>query len=230
MSSNNVGIALIVIVALAIAGLVFTHNKKTATTTTTQTTTTTETQTDAFSTTQQTSDTTNTTTPTTPMTTPQVTKAVFTTNLGAFTVELYGDKTPITVENFAKLVESGFYKDTKFHRVIKGFMIQGGDPLSRDDTKKSLWGTGGPGYQFQDEFVQGLSNVKGTLSMANAGAGTNGSQFFINTADNTFLDGKHTVFGKVTDGMDVVEKISNTKTGQNDQPVTAVVITSIEVL
>ncbi|HEY1041789.1 MAG TPA: peptidylprolyl isomerase [Candidatus Paceibacterota bacterium] len=164
------------------------------------------------------------------MTTPQVTKAVFTTNLGAFTVELYGAQTPKTVENFAKLVTSGFYTDTKFHRVIKGFMIQGGDPLSKDDSQKQLWGTGGPGYKFEDEFVKELSNVKGTLSMANAGPGTNGSQFFVNTADNTFLDGKHTVFGKVLEGMDVIEKISNTKTDSTDKPVTAVVIKSIEVL
>ncbi len=160
----------------------------------------------------------------------QITKAVFATNYGTFTLELFGDKTPKTVQNFTNLVKNGFYTNTKFHRVIKGFMIQGGDPLSKDDSQQSMWGTGGPGYQFEDEFVQGLSNVVGTISMANAGPGTNGSQFFINVADNTFLDGKHTVFGKVIEGMDVIYAIATTATQGSDRPVNPVEITSIEIL
>jgi cyclophilin family peptidyl-prolyl cis-trans isomerase len=169
-------------------------------------------------------------TTTTQDTVAQVSKAVIATNYGTFTIELYGDKTPKTVENFTNLAKNGFYTNTKFHRVIKGFMIQGGDPLSKDDSQKDYWGTGGPGYQFEDEIVSGLSNVTGTLSMANAGAGTNRSQFFINVADNTFLDGKHTVFGKVLEGMDVIFSIAATQTDGNDRPVKPVEITSIEIL
>jgi cyclophilin family peptidyl-prolyl cis-trans isomerase len=113
--------------------------------------------------------------------------------------------------------------------VIEGFMIQGGDPLSKDVANKAMWGTGGPGYQFADEFGQGLSNVTGTISMANAGPNTNGSQFFVNTNDNVFLDGKHAVFGKVSSGMDVVMKISQLPTDQSDKPVQDVVIEKVEI-
>lgn len=155
--------------------------------------------------------------------------ATFNTNKGSFTIELYGNATPKTVENFIKLSNDGFYTSTRFHRVIENFMIQGGDPQSKDLSLADMWGTGGPGYQFEDEFVDELSNVTGTLSMANAGPGTNGSQFFVNVADNTFLDGKHTVFGRVTDGMDVVTAISNAPTGEADRPVDEVVIQSIEI-
>lgn len=148
------------------------------------------------------------------------------TNLGDITIEFSGD-VPNTVANFTKLAESGFYNGTKFHRVIKGFMIQGGDPLTKDDTMQARWGTGGPGYQFADEIHAGNANTAGTIAMANAGPNTNGSQFFINVANNNFLDTKHTVFGKVTNGMEVVEKIQNTQTGASDRPVTPIVIESV---
>ena len=157
----------------------------------------------------------------------KMTTATFKTSKGDVTIEFFDSQAPKTVANFQKLGKDGFYDGTKFHRVIKGFMIQGGDPLTKDDTKMSAWGTGGPGYQFADEITATNKNDIGTISMANAGANTNGSQFFINTAANNFLDGKHTVFGKVTAGMDVVKAIENTPTGQADRPVTPVVINSI---
>src|SRR5207244_2295044 len=121
----------------------------------------------------------------------------------------------------------GFYSGTKFHRVIAGFMIQGGDPLSKDDSMQARWGTGGPGYQFADEIRANNKNDIGTIAMANSGPNTNGSQFFINVANNNFLDGKHTTFGKVTSGMDIVDKIQHTPTGENDRPLSAVSIESI---
>jgi cyclophilin family peptidyl-prolyl cis-trans isomerase len=149
------------------------------------------------------------------------------TNHGDITIEFYPERTPNTVENFIKLAKSGFYDGTKFHRVIKGFMIQGGDPLTKDDAMQSRWGTGGPGYKFNDEIMPDNRNDVGTISMANAGPNTNGSQFFINVADNDFLDGKHTVFGRVVAGMDVVGKIENTQTGPGDRPVEPVIIESV---
>ncbi|MDB4984766.1 MAG: peptidyl-prolyl cis-trans isomerase, peptidylprolyl isomerase [Patescibacteria group bacterium] len=155
------------------------------------------------------------------------TQATFHTSLGDFTIALDTANTPNTVENFTKLVSSGFYNMTKFHRVIAGFMIQAGDPQSKDDSLADRWGTGGPGYTFADEIKSTNADVKGTIAMANAGPNTNGSQFFINVADNTYLNTKHTVFGHVTSGYDVVEKISSVQTGQNDRPVTPVVIESI---
>lgn len=155
--------------------------------------------------------------------------AVFTTNQGTFSLSLEAEKAPNTVANFVKLAQAGFYNGQRFHRVIEGFMIQGGDPLSKDVSNKAMWGTGGPGYQFADEFGVGLSNVVGTISMANAGPNTNGSQFFINTNDNVFLDGKHAVFGKVISGMDVVLKISQVQTDQSDKPVQDVVIEKVEI-
>lgn len=155
--------------------------------------------------------------------------AIFTTNKGAITIELFNDKAPKTVENFKKLAGEGFYNGTRFHRVIQGFMIQGGDPLSKDLSKQSAWGTGGPGYSFADEIHADNQNIIGTIAMANAGPNTNGSQFFINTANNSFLNTKHTVFGKVIAGMDVVTAIEQTKTGQNDRPLEEVVIQRIEV-
>lgn len=170
-----------------------------------------------------------TTTPTSTSTVPQSVTAVFTTNQGSFSIQLEDKKAPKTVANFVKLAQSGFYNGQRFHRVIEGFMIQGGDPLSKDVANKAMWGTGGPGYQFADEFGPGLSNVVGTISMANAGPNTNGSQFFINTNDNIFLDGKHAVFGKVVSGMDVVMKISQVQTDQSDKPVSDVVITKVEI-
>ncbi len=149
------------------------------------------------------------------------------TNKGDITIQFYTEQTPNTVANFTKLAQSGLYDKVKFHRVIKGFMIQGGDPLSKDDSMSDRWGSGGPGYQFADEITSTNKNDEGTISMANAGPNTNGSQFFINVANNNFLDTKHTVFGKVTKGMDVVKMIENTKTDQNDRPIEPMVIESI---
>lgn len=156
-------------------------------------------------------------------------KATIKTNKGDIVLELYKDQTPNTAGNFAKLAGEGFYNGTKFHRVIDGFMIQGGDPLTKDDSMQARWGTGGPGYQFADEIAPGLSNVVGTISMANAGPNTNGSQFFINVADNTFLDGKHAVFGRVVEGMDIVLAISKVERNSRDVPVEAVVLESVAV-
>jgi len=159
----------------------------------------------------------------------KMTTVTMTTNQGEITLELFGDLKPKTVENFTKLAKEGFYNDTRFHRVIKGFMIQGGDPLSKDVANQHRWGTGGPGYSFADELSNENKNVIGTISMANSGPNTNGSQFFINTANNNFLDTKHTVFGKVVAGMDVVYAIENNKTGQNDRPIEDMIIVKIEV-
>ena len=149
------------------------------------------------------------------------------TNKGDITILFQKDGVPNTVANFIKLTESKFYDGVKFHRVIKGFMIQGGDPLTKDDSQKSLWGTGGPGYSFADELTPNNKNDVGTIAMANSGPNTNGSQFFINVAPNNFLDTKHVVFGKVTSGMDVVTAIENTPTDSNDRPISPVVIESI---
>lgn len=156
-------------------------------------------------------------------------KATIKTNKGDIVLELFNEQVPNTAGNFAKLAGEGFYNGTKFHRVIDGFMIQGGDPLTKDDAMQARWGTGGPGYQFADEFANGLSNVTGTISMANAGPNTNGSQFFINVADNTFLDGKHAVFGRVVEGMDIVMEISKVERNSRDVPVEAVVLESVVV-
>src|SRR5690349_11250729 len=141
------------------------------------------------------------------------------TNHGAIELELFDDDAPNTVENFRKLSGDGFYDGVIFHRVIKDFMIQGGDPTGT--------GTGGPGYQFEDEFNQ-HKIVRGALAMANAGPNTNGSQFFIVTTDEApWLDGKHTVFGRVTDGMDVVDQIEASETDGRDKPVDEVRIESV---
>jgi len=151
------------------------------------------------------------------------------TNKGNIEIELSADVTPNTVENFLTLAGKDFYDGTKFHRVIEGFMIQGGDPLSKDDTKMMYWGTGDPGYKFNDEITAVNKNDRGTISMANSGPNTNGSQFFINLVDNNFLDTKHTVFGKVVSGMDVVDAIGIVPTGQSDRPIDPVIITDIVV-
>jgi peptidylprolyl isomerase len=148
------------------------------------------------------------------------------TTMGDIKIQ-FSDTTPNTVANFVKLAGAGFYDDTKFHRVIEGFMNQGGDPLSKDDSMKNRWGTGGPGYQFADEISSTNKNNTGTISMANAGPNTNGSQFFINVKDNNFLDTKHTVFGTVVDGMDVVMAINETPVDGSDKPLTPVVIKNI---
>lgn len=163
------------------------------------------------------------------LSTTEATTAILRTTMGDITVKLYAKESPKTVENFVKLAKSGFYNGVKFHRVIKDFMIQTGDPLSKDDTQISRWGTGGPGYQFADEFNQ-RKLVRGSLAMANSGPNSNGSQFFIVTAESTgWLDGKHTNFGEVTDGLDVVMKIQGVATASGDKPVTPVTITSIDV-
>jgi cyclophilin family peptidyl-prolyl cis-trans isomerase len=146
--------------------------------------------------------------------------AKFKTDQGDFTVELFADKAPKTVNNFVFLAREGFYNGVTFHRVIKGFMAQGGDPTGT--------GTGGPGYKFGDEFHPALRhNAPGILSMANAGPGTNGSQFFITHGPTPHLDNRHSVFGKVTDGMDVVLAIPERDPGRARTPGTA--IQSIEI-
>ncbi|MEK7130103.1 MAG: peptidylprolyl isomerase [Patescibacteria group bacterium] len=150
------------------------------------------------------------------------------TNFGDIALELFTADAPKTVENFIKLSKSGFYNGTKFHRVIKGFMIQGGDPNSKDDDWSND-GMGGPGYKFEDE-INSHKLVRGVLAMANAGANTNGSQFFIVTTEATpHLDGKHTAFGKVLSGMDIVDKIESVKVNENDHPTDDVVVNSIEI-
>lgn len=150
------------------------------------------------------------------------------TNLGDIKAELFNNDAPKTVENFIKLSGEGFYNGTRFHRVIKGFMIQGGDPNSKDDNWSND-GMGDPGYKFEDEFNQ-HKLVRGVLAMANSGPNTNGSQFFIVTANETpWLDGKHTAFGKVIEGMDVVDKIEAIKTYENDNPRGGVTINSVEI-
>jgi cyclophilin family peptidyl-prolyl cis-trans isomerase len=142
------------------------------------------------------------------------------TSEGPIELELYPDDAPKTVENFVKLSQDGFYEGVIFHRVIPDFMIQGGDPTGT--------GMGGPGYQFEDEFNQHRV-VRGALAMANAGPNTNGSQFFIVTAEATpWLDGKHTVFGRVTSGMDVVDRISEADRDADDRPRTPVTIERVE--
>lgn len=151
------------------------------------------------------------------------------TNFGDIKLELFKRDAPQTVDNFLKLAKSGFYDGTKFHRVIKNFMIQGGDPNSKDDDLSND-GLGGPGYTFQDE-INIHKIVRGVIAMANAGPNTNGSQFFIVTAQNaTWLDGKHTVFGKVIEGMETVNKIENVSTGERDHPTKDIVIKSVSLL
>ena len=155
---------------------------------------------------------------------------VMQTNFGEIKLEMFSSDAPKTVENFVKLIEKGFYDNTRFHRVIKGFMIQGGCPLSKDISLKDRWGTGGPGYSFADEIHSNNYNVVGTISMANAGPNTNGSQFFINLADNNFLDTKHTVFGKIIEGMDIARKIEKVSTEGPDRPSEDVIIESVKVV
>lgn len=133
------------------------------------------------------------------------------TTEGKIIIELFEKEMPITAGNFKKLVEKGFYNNVIFHRVIPDFMIQGGDPTGT--------GMGGPGYTIKDEFTKNNRNDRGTISMANAGPSTGGSQFFINVVNNNFLDKKHPVFGKVKEGMDVADRISKAKRDRNDRPV-----------
>ena len=149
--------------------------------------------------------------------------AIFSTNKGNFKIELFSDKSPITVGNFIKLVDEGFYNNLKFHRVIPNFMIQGGCPHGT--------GRGGPGYTIKDEFDPSLKHdSKGILSMANAGPNTGGSQFFITVVPTPWLDGKHSIFGKVVDGMNIIEDISKVKTDRNDKPLQSVIIEKIKII
>jgi peptidyl-prolyl cis-trans isomerase A (cyclophilin A) len=163
--------------------------------------------------------------------------AHFKTTLGDFTIELYDDKAPKTVANFANLADGSkewkhpktgeshkkpFYDGLVFHRIIEGFMIQGGDPMGQ--------GFGGPGYQFEDEFHPDLRHDRaGILSMANAGPNSNGSQFFITLGPTPHLDRKHSVFGRVVDGLDVIEKIGRVQTDRNDRPATPVVMNKVTI-
>lgn len=160
----------------------------------------------------------------------KITSATITTNKGKIEI-VFATNTPVTVENFAKLALSGFYDGTRFHRVIRDFMIQGGDPLSKEIAYKNRWGTGGPGYTFKDEFHAEDTMSQGTLAMANAGPNTNGSQFFIVTsvAGTPWLIGKHTVFGHVTKGLDVALLIGNLQTDGSDKPLQDVIVEKIEI-
>ena len=149
--------------------------------------------------------------------------AVFETSMGTFKVELFEDKAPRTAQNFISLVNKGFYNGLIFHRVIDGFMIQGGDPKGN--------GTGGPGYVIPDEFHKDLKHTgAGILSMANAGPNTGGSQFFITLDATPWLDGKHAIFGKVVEGLDVIKAIGKVKTGAQDRPQTDVVMKKVTIV
>lgn len=168
--------------------------------------------------------------PTPPMSTSTNPRVVLTTTYGAIELELYAAESPKTVENFLTLTRKGYYDGTKFHRVIQGFMIQGGDPLTKERPNDwSVHGTGGPGYTFADE-INGHLLVRGSLAMANAGPNTNGSQFFIVTADATpWLDGKHTNFGRVVSGMDVVDRIERVAVDARAHPLAAATIEKVEI-
>jgi peptidyl-prolyl cis-trans isomerase A (cyclophilin A) len=147
----------------------------------------------------------------------------FNTNKGNFKIELYGDNAPITTGNFIKLVDEGFYNGLIFHRVLPNFMVQCGCPHGT--------GRGGPGYTIRDEFHPDLKHdSKGMLSMANAGPNTGGSQFFITVAPTPWLDGKHSIFGKVIEGMEVVDSISKVEKDRNDKPLQNVVVNSIKII
>jgi len=158
--------------------------------------------------------------------------AVLETTMGTVEIELFEDTMPITAGNFKKLINEGYYNGIKFHRVIDGFMIQGGDPITKT-TEVLRYGTGGPGYSIPDEHIAGeyLTNVRGTISMANSGPNSGGSQFFINLVDNTNLDfdkpllsSKHPVFGRIVSGMEVVDAIAKVETTPTDLPIEDIVI------
>jgi peptidyl-prolyl cis-trans isomerase-like 1 len=154
-----------------------------------------------------------------------ITVAIIKTNMGTIEVELFADQTPKTVENFVGLAEKGYYNGIIFHRVIKDFMLQAGDPTGTGRGGASFWGG-----KFEDEFVSDLKHdTPGMLSMANAGPNTNGSQFFITLVPTPWLDGKHTVFGKVISGMDVVYAIGEVKTAAGDKPVNEVVMEEVTI-
>jgi cyclophilin family peptidyl-prolyl cis-trans isomerase len=163
------------------------------------------------------------------MTLPEkITSATITTNKGDIEIT-FATNTPETVRNFAKLAASGFYDGTKFHRVIRDFMIQGGDPLSKDDDNKVNWGRGGPGYTFKDEISANDVFSQGVVAMANGGPNTNGSQFFIVTAiaGTPWLAGKHTIFGHVTNGLDIALRIGDMQTDGSDRPLQDVIVEKV---
>jgi peptidyl-prolyl cis-trans isomerase B (cyclophilin B) len=154
--------------------------------------------------------------------------AIISTTEGDMVVEFWPDVAPGHVENFKKLAQKGFYDGTAFHRVIKGFMIQGGDPLTKDASKEHAWGTGGPGYQIKAEFND-KAHVRGVLSMARSNdPNSAGSQFFICHGDPTFLDRQYTAFGKLIKGDEVLEKIATAPTHPGDRPVKRMGVTSIK--
>lgn len=176
---------------------------------------------------------------TTPMPTPeshpritpieQQVRATLHTSMGDIVLELDGSRAPLAVGNFVQLAESGFYDGVSFHRVIPDFMIQTGCPLSKNQDHRAEHGTGGPGYSFEDEINDSLL-TQGSVAMANSGPNTNGSQFFIVTANATpWLDGLHTNFGDVTEGMDIMETISGVERDQRDNPVEPITITHVTV-
>ena len=159
--------------------------------------------------------------------------AVIKTSEGDMVIEFWADVAPKTVENFKKLAKQGFYNGTAFHRIIKGFMVQGGDPLTKDPTQESRWGTGGPGYQIKAEF-NSHSHQRGVISMARSNdPDSAGSQFFICLGDASFLDGKYTAFGKLIKGDDVLGKIGDTpvaKGGEGSKPIKRIEVKSIEIV
>jgi peptidylprolyl isomerase len=150
------------------------------------------------------------------------TKVLLETNMGNITIELFDRTMPQTTDNFKKLAAKGFYDGTIFHRVIPNFMIQGGDPTGT--------GMGGPGYEIQDEFTSSNRNDRGTISMANSGPNTGGSQFFINTVNNNYLDSKHPVFGKIIKGMEIVDAMSKVGTDSQNKPVKDIMIKKASVI
>ena len=159
----------------------------------------------------------------------QVVQVTLKTSMGDIDIVLDGPRAPYTVGNFVKLAKADFYDGTTFHRVIEGFMIQGGDPLSKDQSKRQTHGMGGPDYKFNDEINE-RKIKQGVLAMANAGPGTNGSQFFIVTAPQVeHLDGKHTAFGVVEKGMDIVFAISKVETDERDNPIEPIVVEDVVV-
>lgn len=159
----------------------------------------------------------------------QVRVVTLNTSLGPIRVRLERAQAPITTGNFLQLAQSGFFDKTKFHRVVKNMLIQGGDPLSRE-SNRDLYGTGGPGYVFEDE-ISGELMVRGVVAMANRGkSGTNGSQFFILTSDQTpLMDGKYTIFGQVIEGIDVVDRISSVEVDENEVPITPILLNDVSI-
>ena len=156
--------------------------------------------------------------------------AIISTTEGDIVIEFWPDVAPGHVENFKKLAQKGFYDGTAFHRVIKGFMIQGGDPLTKDASKEHAWGTGGPGYQIKAEFND-KAHTRGVLSMARSNdPNSAGSQFFICHGNPTFLDHQYTAFGKLIKGDDVLEKIGTTPTHPGDRPVKRMGVTSVKIV